>query len=113
MFCGEPPEDAVARNLEMARGCLSQRYTDVELRLHLSRAESAAAWLVRDQHGRHDRMPVPLTEEQFEPWLIGKAGVECLRPAPDNLLQKWPVSKRVNSSKAAADDASLIEEAAA
>ena len=37
------------------------------------------------------------------------AGVEYLRPAPNDLLQRWPVSKRVNSSKADADDPTLIE----
>ena len=36
----------------------------------------------------HDRMPVLLTEQQFEPWLTGEAGVEYLRPAPNDLLQK-------------------------
>ena len=51
--------------------------------------------------------------EQFEPWLSGKAGIEYLKPAPDDLLQKWPVSRRVNCSKAPADDATLIEQAAA
>jgi len=57
----------------------------------------------------HDRMPVLLTEKQFEPWLSGKAGVEILKPASDNLLQKWPVSKRVNSSRAADDDPTLVD----
>ena len=61
----------------------------------------------------HDRMPVLLAPEQFEPWLSGKAGVEYLKPAADDLLQKWPVSRRVNSSKAPADDATLIEKVAA
>jgi putative SOS response-associated peptidase YedK len=61
----------------------------------------------------HDRMPVLLAQEQFEPWLNGEAGVESLKLAPDDLLQKWPVSQRVNSSKAPADDASLIEKIAA
>jgi putative SOS response-associated peptidase YedK len=61
----------------------------------------------------HDRMPVLLTQDQFEPWLSGTAGIEYLKPAPNDLLQKWPVSRRVNSSKACADDASLIEEAVA
>jgi hypothetical protein len=28
---------------------------------------------------------------------------------PGDVLQRWPVSKRVNSSKADADDATLIE----
>jgi putative SOS response-associated peptidase YedK len=57
----------------------------------------------------HDRMPALLTSEQFDPWLSGKAGVEVLKPAANDLLQKWPVSKRVNSSRASDDDATLIE----
>jgi putative SOS response-associated peptidase YedK len=57
----------------------------------------------------HDRMPVLLTEKQFDPWLSGEAGVESLKPAPNNFLQKWPVSKRVNSSRADDDDPALIE----
>ena len=43
----------------------------------------------------HDRMPVFLTEQQFGPWLSGEAGAEYLKPAPDDHLQRWPVSKRV------------------
>jgi putative SOS response-associated peptidase YedK len=57
-------------------------------------------------------MPVLLTEKEFEPWLNGKAGAELLRSAPDDYLQRWPVSKRVNSSRASDDDASLIEKVA-
>ena len=57
----------------------------------------------------HDRMPVLLGEEDFEPWLNGTAGVELLSPASDDLMQRWPVSKRVNSSKAPADDPTLID----
>jgi putative SOS response-associated peptidase YedK len=57
----------------------------------------------------HDRMPVLLTEKQFEPWLCGEAGLEFLKPPPNDFLQKWPVSKRVNSSRADADDSTLIE----
>ena len=57
----------------------------------------------------HDRMPVFLTEEQFAPWLSGETGAEYFKPAPNDYLQRWPVSKRVNSSKADADDATLIE----
>jgi putative SOS response-associated peptidase YedK len=57
----------------------------------------------------HDRMPALLKEQQFDPWLSGEAGVEYLKPAPDEFLQKWPVSKRVNSSRADDDDATLIE----
>jgi hypothetical protein len=36
-------------------------------------------------------------------------GIELLQPAPDDMLQRWPVSKRVNSSKAPAEDATLID----
>ena len=57
----------------------------------------------------HDRMPVLLTEKQFDPWLSGEAGVESLKPAPNDFLQKWPVSKRVNSSRADDNDSTLID----
>jgi putative SOS response-associated peptidase YedK len=54
-------------------------------------------------------MPVFLTEKQFAPWLSGEAGAAYLKPARNDYLQRWPVSKRVNSSKADADDPTLIE----
>jgi putative SOS response-associated peptidase YedK len=60
----------------------------------------------------HDRMPVLLAEKDYEPWLSGKAGLELLKPAAENVLQKWPVSKRVNSSRAPDDDQTLIEKLA-
>ena len=50
-----------------------------------------------------------LTEKQFTPWLSGEAAAEYLKPVPNDYLQRWPVSKRVNSSKADADDPTLIE----
>ena len=60
----------------------------------------------------HDRMPVLLAEKDFELWLNGGGGMELLKPAPNDLLQRWPVSKRVNSSKAPADDPTLIDKVA-
>jgi putative SOS response-associated peptidase YedK len=57
----------------------------------------------------HDRMPIFLREDQFTPWLSGEAGSGILKPVPNDYLQRWPVSKRVNSSKADADDATLID----
>jgi putative SOS response-associated peptidase YedK len=57
----------------------------------------------------HDRMPVILEADQFEPWLLGSAGVELLKPAANDVLQRWPVSKRVNSSRASDEDATLID----
>jgi putative SOS response-associated peptidase YedK len=57
----------------------------------------------------HDRMPVLLQPQDFDAWLTGHAGIERLRPAANDYLQMWPVSRRVNSSKAADDDSTLIE----
>jgi putative SOS response-associated peptidase YedK len=57
----------------------------------------------------HDRMPVLLGENDYEPWLSGAADKELLNPAAEDLLQRWPVSKRVNSSRAPDDDATLID----
>jgi putative SOS response-associated peptidase YedK len=54
-------------------------------------------------------MPVLLSQDQFEPWLSGEAGLKVLKPAADDLLERWPVSKRVNSSRAPDDDRTLIE----
>jgi putative SOS response-associated peptidase YedK len=45
----------------------------------------------------HDRMPVILEADQFEPWLSGRAGLELLKPVANDVLQRWTVSKRVNS----------------
>jgi putative SOS response-associated peptidase YedK len=57
----------------------------------------------------HDRMPVVLEPDQFEPWLSGGAGAELLKPTGSDVLQRWPVSKRVNSSRASDGDATLID----
>ena len=34
--------------------------------------------------------------------------VEELKPAPNDYLQRWPVSRRVNSSRADKDDVTLV-----
>jgi putative SOS response-associated peptidase YedK len=57
----------------------------------------------------HDRMPVLLAEKDYEPWLSGKAGLELLKPARENMLQRWPDLMRVNSSRARDDDSTLID----
>ena len=61
----------------------------------------------------HDRMPVLLRPDDFDDWVGGKAGTELLKPAPDDYLQAWPVSRRVNSSRAPSDDPALTERVAA
>jgi putative SOS response-associated peptidase YedK len=57
----------------------------------------------------HDRTPVLLIPNQFDHWLSGNMGVEELKAVPTEYLQRWAVSKRVNSSKVDKDDGSLIE----
>ena len=57
----------------------------------------------------HDRMPVLLAENDFDSWLRAEAGIELLKPTSDDLLQKWPVSKRVNGSRADDDDPTLVD----
>jgi putative SOS response-associated peptidase YedK len=60
----------------------------------------------------HDRMPVMLPADAWDRWLDrevtdGDAVVDLLRPAPDDLLELWPVSPRVN--RAGIDDERLVE----
>ena len=59
----------------------------------------------------HDRMPVVLETEDFDQWEQGdvKDAAALMKPAGEGVLQTWPVSKRVNSSRADDDDATLIE----
>jgi putative SOS response-associated peptidase YedK len=60
----------------------------------------------------HDRMPVVLDKADMRPWLIGEAGVELLKPAADDRLRMWPVSRRVNKTGSGDDDPSLLDEVA-
>jgi putative SOS response-associated peptidase YedK len=60
----------------------------------------------------HDRMPVVLAEGDFDAWLSGNAGLEILRPAPEDVLRAWKVSQRVNRAPKfdePDDDPTLIE----
>ena len=41
--------------------------------------------------------------------LENEAGLELLRPAGEGVLERWTVSKRVNSSKAPKDDKTLTQ----
>lgn len=69
----------------------------------------ASAWM----EPYHDRMPVLLDEHDFEAWLSGSSGADLLKPAREGALRTWMVSRRVNSSRAPDDDASLVDPAAA
>lgn len=61
----------------------------------------------------HDRMPVILEAKNFQAWLSGQAGPDLLKPAANDVLTQWAVSKRVNSSRTSDEDTSLIEPLAA
>ena len=59
----------------------------------------------------HDRMPVILSSNDFEQWERGdvKDAAALMKPAAEDVLQKWPVSRRVNSTRTSDDDATLIQ----
>ena len=57
----------------------------------------------------HDRMPVILEWRDAAAWMTGENPGALLRPAPDQALREWIVSKRVNKAGAGDDDPALIE----
>ena len=58
----------------------------------------------------HDRMPVILEAKDFEQWETGDAkDTAPLRPAGEDVLQRWPVAKRVSRSLASVEDAALLD----
>lgn len=57
----------------------------------------------------HDRMPIILDWRDADAWLRGDDPGAWLRPAPENALQEWIVSRRVNRSNEGDDDPTLIE----
>jgi putative SOS response-associated peptidase YedK len=61
----------------------------------------------------HDRMPVLLAAKDFDAWLSGTLDADALRPAAENALREWRVSKRVNRSGEGDDDPTTIEKLAA
>jgi putative SOS response-associated peptidase YedK len=61
----------------------------------------------------HDRMPVILEPADFKAWLCGNDETKLLRPAADDKLRVWPVSRRVNQTGSGDDDATLIDGVAA
>ena len=59
------------------------------------------------------RMPVLLDKAGFKAWLSDAAGAEILRPAAEDRVRMWPVSRRVNETGSGDDDPTLIDEVAA
>jgi putative SOS response-associated peptidase YedK len=61
----------------------------------------------------HDRMPVLLDKADIKSWLNGTSGAELLRPAAEERVRMWPVSRRVNKTGSGDDDPTLVDEVAA
>jgi putative SOS response-associated peptidase YedK len=57
-------------------------------------------------------MPVVLDKADIGRWLRGEAATEVLRPAGEDRLRMWPVSRRVNKTGTGDDDPSLLDEVA-
>jgi hypothetical protein len=51
----------------------------------------------------------PCDFEIPDEWIAEEAA-ESMKPAAEDVLQKWPVSKRINSSRTVGDDPTLIKE---
>lgn len=58
----------------------------------------------------HDRMPVILKPADFAAWLGVAAGAALLRPAAEDMLRMWAVSRRVNRAGLGDDDPTLLDE---
>jgi putative SOS response-associated peptidase YedK len=66
---------------------------------------AASRWMSRF----HDRMPIILERSSAGEWLRGADPAALLRPVPENALQEWVVSTRVNRTGFADDDPALID----
>ncbi|MGD9657782.1 MAG: SOS response-associated peptidase [Methylocystis sp.] len=60
----------------------------------------------------HDRMPIILDWRDAQSWIAGDSPAALLRSPPEDRLQEWIVSTRVNRAGVEDDDAALIEPAA-
>ncbi len=61
----------------------------------------------------HERMPVVLDRAHVRAWLDGTADASLLKPAAEDRLRLWPVSRRVNKAGASDDDPTLLDEISA
>jgi putative SOS response-associated peptidase YedK len=60
-----------------------------------------------------DRMPVILDWRDVGAWMTGEDPGALLRPLPEDALQEWIVSPRVNRSGVGDSDPALVEPAVA
>ena len=57
-------------------------------------------------------MPIVLDKADIGAWLSGTVGTEVLRPAPEDCIRMWPVSRRVNKTGTGDDDQTLTDQVA-
>jgi putative SOS response-associated peptidase YedK len=88
---------------------LWDQWTDIDTGTHVRSCTIIVTTANALTRAIHDRMPVLIEPKDFESWLSGEAETELLRPAPDNRLRLWLVSKRVNRT-GNVDDPTLIEQ---
>jgi putative SOS response-associated peptidase YedK len=55
-------------------------------------------------------MAVVLEKADIGRWLNDQAGTELLKPAAEDQLSMWPVSRRLNKTGTANDDPTLFDE---
>jgi putative SOS response-associated peptidase YedK len=55
-------------------------------------------------------MPVVLDKADIGRWLKGEGGTEPLKPAAEDRLSMWRVSRRVNKTGTGDDDPTLLDE---
>jgi putative SOS response-associated peptidase YedK len=57
----------------------------------------------------HNRMPMIINWRDSDAWMTGSEPIRLLGPVPEDALQEWTVSTRVNRAGVGDDDPSLIE----
>ena len=57
----------------------------------------------------HDRMPIILDWRSARDWMRGASPAALLRPAPENVLQEWVVSTRVNKTGFGVEDRTFTD----
>jgi hypothetical protein len=94
---------------------MSQTSPDATLMIFSHKAEPDSSSLphiglgANSTRAVHNRMPVLLDRPDLVAWLSGAAGPELLRPAAEDRLRMWPVSRRVNRIGGGDDPALLAE----
>jgi putative SOS response-associated peptidase YedK len=66
---------------------------------------AASKWMRRF----HDRMPIILDWRSARDWMRGASPAALLRPAPENVLQEWVVSTRVNKTGFGVEDRTFTD----